>query len=187
MRPRAHGTFTAARVRSSCKGHPFYTAIIRRFQSNYKGDEMRTRITMLALITVAISLIAASAASSQTTYKLNAALNIGQETTRVKGAKAGAAGRFTATLNGTTLTWRLTFRNLSGSATAAHIHTAPKRVAGPVTVPLCAPCTSPVNGTSTLTADQVKNLLAGKQYVNVHTAKNPGGEIRGQITKAPTK
>jgi len=148
---------------------------------------MRTRITMLALITVAISLIAASAASSQTTYKLNAALNIGQETTRVKGAKAGAAGRFTATLNGTTLTWRLTFRNLSGSATAAHIHTAPKRVAGPVTVPLCDPCTSPVNGTSTLTADQVKNLLAGKQYVNVHTAKNPGGEIRGQITKAPTK
>ena len=37
----------------------------------------------------------------------------------------------------------------------------------------------------TLTADQVKDLLAGKQYVNVHTAKNPGGEIRGQITKAP--
>jgi hypothetical protein len=38
-----------------------------------------------------------------------------------------------------------------------------------------------------LTGDQMNDLLAGKQYVNVHTAKNPGGEIRGQITKAPTK
>lgn len=148
---------------------------------------MRTRNMLLALLAVLGSLVAASLATAQTTFKLNAALNIGQETTRVKGAKAGAAGRFTATLNGTTLTWKLTFKNLSGAATAAHVHTAPKRVAGPVTVPLCGPCTSPVSGTAVLTAAQVSDLLAGKQYVNVHTAKNPGGEIRGQITKAPTK
>jgi hypothetical protein len=52
-------------------------------------------------------------------------------------------------------------------------------------VPLCGPCTSPVTGgPTTLTADQVKDLLAGKYYVNVHTVKNPAGEIRGQITKA---
>ena len=44
-----------------------------------------------------------------------------------------------------------------------------------------------MSGTAVLTADQVKDLLAGKDYTNVHTAKNPGGEIRGQITKAPTK
>lgn len=37
-----------------------------------------------------------------------------------------------------------------------------------------------------LTTGQVSDLLAGKHYVNVHTARNPGGEIRGQITKAPT-
>ncbi len=149
---------------------------------------MRTKTMPLALVTVAVSLVAASFATAQTTFKLKAAMNIGQETTRVKGAKAGAAGRFTATLNGTSLKWTLSFKNLSGSATAAHIHTARKGVAGPVTVPLCAaPCTSPVSGTTVLTADQMKDLLAGKQYVNIHTAKNPGGEIRGQITKAPTK
>ena len=145
------------------------------------------KMTLFALTTAAVSLVAASFAVAQTTFKLKAAPNIGQETTRVKDAKAGAAGSFTATLDGTTLKWRLTFKNLSGSATAAHIHTAPRRVAGPVTVPLCAPCTSPDSGTTTLTAQQVKDLLAGKQYVNVHTAKNAAGEIRGQITKAPTK
>ena len=153
----------------------------------WKGDGMRTKIMLFALITVAVSLVAASFATAQTTFKLKAAMNIGQETTRVQGTKAGAAGRFTATLNGTTLKWTLTFKNLSGAATAAHIHTAPRGVAGPVTVPLCAPCTSLVSGTTVLTADQMKDLLAGKQYVNVHTAKNAGGEIRGQITKAPTK
>ena len=145
------------------------------------------RVTLFALIAVAVSLVGASFAVAQTTFKLKAAMNIGQETTRVKGAKAGAGGSFTATLDGTSLKWKLTFKNLSGSATAAHIHTAPRRVAGPVTVPLCGPCASPVSGTATLTAQQVKDLLAGKQYVNVHTMKNAAGEIRGQITKAPTK
>jgi CHRD domain len=156
-----------------------------------EGDEMRTKIMLFALITVAVSLVASSFATAnppnRTTFKLNAAMNIGQETSRVKSAKAGAAGSFTATLNGTTLKWTLTFRNLSGPATAAHIHTAPRHVAGPITVPLCGPCTSPVSGTTVLTADQVKDLLAGKDYANVHTAKNPGGEVRGQITKAPTR
>jgi hypothetical protein len=29
----------------------------------------------------------------------------------------------------------------------------------------------------------VKDLVAGKWYFNIHTAANPGGEIRGQIEK----
>jgi hypothetical protein len=51
-----------------------------------------------------------------------------------------------------------------------------------VLVPLCGPCTSPVSGTATLTQDEINDLEAGQTYVNVHTAKNPNGEIRGQIT-----
>ncbi len=152
---------------------------------------MRTKLMLLTLVVVAGTLVGSSIAvgakPTGTTYKVKAALNIGQEKPIAKGTKLGASGRFTATLNGAALTWKLTWKHLSGAATAAHIHIGARKVAGPVVVPLCTPCTSPVSGAATLTADQVKDLLAGKYYVNVHTAKNPGGEIRGQITKAPTK
>jgi len=117
-------------VKTRRTGNHFCEAISHRLETEWKGDEMRTKITLFAMITVAVSLVAASFATAQTTFKLNAAMNIGQETSRVKSAKAGAGGRFTATLNGTTLKWTLTFKNLSGSATAAHIHTAPRGVAG---------------------------------------------------------
>jgi hypothetical protein len=152
----------------------------------------RKTLAALSLTAVIGALAFASVAlaakpAPKTTFKLNAALNIGQEKPVPKGTKLGASGRFTGTLNGTSLTWRLTFKHLSGPATAAHIHIGARKVAGAVVVPLCGPCTSPVTGGPTaLTADQVKDLLAGKYYVNVHTAKNPGGEIRGQISKAPT-
>ena len=44
---------------------------------------------------------------------------------------------------------------------------------------------SPIKGSATLTDAQAADLDAGKYYVNIHTAANKGGEIRGQITKAP--
>ena len=47
-------------------------------------------------------------------------------------------------------------------------------------MPLCGPCHSPLSGSATPTAA----LKAGKTYVNVHTAKSPGGEVRGQLTRA---
>ncbi|MEP7029817.1 MAG: CHRD domain-containing protein, partial [Pseudolabrys sp.] len=36
---------------------------------------------------------------------------------------------------------------------------------------------------ATLTDAQEADMMAGKWYVNVHTANNKGGEIRGQLTK----
>jgi CHRD domain len=36
----------------------------------------------------------------------------------------------------------------------------------------------------TLTAAEIADMKARKLYVNMHTAKNPNGEIRGQITQA---
>ena len=42
---------------------------------------------------------------------------------------------------------------------------------------------SPVEGSATLTDAQAADLAAGRYYINIHTAANPGGEIRGQVTK----
>jgi hypothetical protein len=145
------------------------------------------KLLIAALITAVSVLTVATLASSQTkmtTLKFGAALNIGQEVPHPKGTKAGASGHFDATLSGTSLKWSLTFAHLSGPATAAHIHKGARGVSGPVLIALCGPCKSPVSGTATVTAAQLKLMKSGGTYVNVHTAKNPNGEIRGQVTVA---
>ena len=81
------------------------------------------------------------------------------------------------------LSWKVTHSGLSGPATAAHFHGPAepgKNAGGAVAIPNAA--SSPVEGSATLTDAQAADLAAGKYYVNVHTAANPGGEIRGQVT-----
>ena len=82
------------------------------------------------------------------------------------------------------LSWKITYSGLSGPATAAHFHgpAAAGANAG-VKVPIANATTSPVEGSATLTDEQAADLMAGKYYINIHTAANPGGEIRGQVTK----
>ncbi|WP_441509025.1 CHRD domain-containing protein [Bosea sp. 2YAB26] len=41
----------------------------------------------------------------------------------------------------------------------------------------------PFEGSATLTDDQAQALIAGQTYFNVHTAANPNGEMRGQVTR----
>ena len=82
------------------------------------------------------------------------------------------------------LTWKLTYSGLSGPATAAHFHgpAEPGKNAG-VVVAIPGATASPAEGSATLTDAQAADLMAGKLYVNIHTAASPGGEIRGQVTK----
>ncbi len=82
------------------------------------------------------------------------------------------------------LSWKLTYSGLSGPATAAHFHgpaEAGKNAGVAVAIPNAT--SSPAEGSATLTDAQAADLMAGKYYINVHTAANPGGEIRGQVTK----
>lgn len=115
------------------------------------------------------------------------ALVPGQERPRPKGNVRAARGLFTGTVTKTgstaVLRWRLTFRRLTGKAQAAHIHIAPRGKAGPVAVTLCRPCKSGVRKQTKLGAKVLKALEAGRAYVNVHTARNKAGEIRGQLPK----
>lgn len=82
------------------------------------------------------------------------------------------------------LTWTITYSGLTGDATAAHFHGPAKEGenAGPM-IPITQ-LDSPMKGSATLTEDQSQALTGGKMYVNVHTAKYPDGEIRGQLAPA---
>jgi hypothetical protein len=82
------------------------------------------------------------------------------------------------------LQWNVNYSGLSGPVTGAHIHgpAAAGANAG-VMIPFQNVGTSPITGTATLTDAQVQALNSGQTYVNIHTAANPAGEIRGQITK----
>jgi CHRD domain len=82
------------------------------------------------------------------------------------------------------MSWKLTYTGLSGPATAGHFHgpaEAGKNAGVEVAIP--GATASPAEGSATLTDAQAADLTGGKLYVNVHTAANPGGEIRGQVSK----
>ena len=98
-------------------------------------------------------------------------------------------GTVTATYDSATkqLSWKGTFSGLTGPATAAHFHgpAEPGKNAGVVLwiSTKGAPFTSPFQGSATLTDAQASDLMDGRFYVNIHTAANPGGELRGQLNK----
>jgi CHRD domain len=137
-------------------------------------------VVACALATLVLAAVS-SARSSSGMYHLSATLNAGQEIPKQVVKNQSAHGSFSATLSGTHLVWKLTFTKLTGPATAAHIHLGAMGKAGNVVVPLCTPCKSPVKGTATISASLLKTIKKHGTYVNVHTAKNPNGEIRGQL------
>ena len=74
----------------------------------------------------------------------------------------------------------VTTKDVAG--TMAHIHRGAKGQNGPVIIPLDKNGdTYSVPAGRKLTAEQMKDWKAGNLYVNVHTAKNKGGEVRAQI------
>lgn len=81
--------------------------------------------------------------------------------------------------------YTVTYSGLTGPATGAHFHgPAGPGASGPPVVPVPASkLASPIKGSATLTDAQIKDLEAGQWYFNIHTAANPGGEIRGQVIK----
>jgi hypothetical protein len=89
------------------------------------------------------------------------------------------SGSFRVAEDGT-ITGSVTTKDVQG--TMAHIHRAAKGANGPVIVPLDKNGdVYSVPAGRKLTAAQIEDLKAGRLYVNVHTARNKGGEVRAQL------
>jgi hypothetical protein len=107
--------------------------------------------------------------------------------------QTAGSGAVTATYDTATkqLSWKGNFSGLTGDATASHFHgPAPEGKNAGFIVWISEKgqhLQSPFQGTATLTEEQGSDMLAGLWYVNVHTATNPGGELRGQLTKADSR
>lgn len=133
---------------------------------------------------IAMSVLAAAAfAGPASAEKLKATLDAKSEVPATTSSGTGTAD-LDYDAASKKLSWTVTYSGLSGPATAAHFHgpaEAGKNAGVAVAIPNAT--SSPVKGEATLTEAQAADLLGGKYYINIHTAANPGGEIRGQVTK----
>jgi len=142
--------------------------------------EPMSRRTLVAVAAVAC-LVSFGARAQDKTVQFHGTLDGASE---VPPNQTQGTGKVTATLDRKThtLTYEVTYDGLSGPAAAAHFHgpAAPGKNGG-VQVPIQPPLASPIHGAAKLSAQQAKELLDNKWYVNIHTQANKGGEIRGQV------
>lgn len=77
------------------------------------------------------------------------------------------------------LSYKITWSSLTGPVTAAHFHgpASDGENAG-VLVPINGPFKSGIAGSAKVDAKTAQAIMAGKTYLNLHTAKNPNGESR---------
>jgi hypothetical protein len=86
------------------------------------------------------------------------------------------------------LSWKGTHSGLTGPATSAHFH-GPAEAGHYAGVAIWistkgTPLPASFEGQTTLTDAQATEMMAGHWYVNIHTARYPGGEVRGQLELA---
>jgi hypothetical protein len=101
---------------------------------------------------------------------MNAASEVPPNMTRGSGMAEAWLNRDTNVLK-----YKITYTGL------AHFHGPAAAGANAGVVLPFANAASPIEGQATLTPAQAADLVAGKWYANIHTAANPGGEIRGQM------
>ncbi len=139
-------------------------------------------VTLLGAAALSGLLIATAATANAEVVKLQAELKGSNE---VPPNTSSGSGKAEATYDTDTkaLTYTITFAGLSGPAMGAHFH-GPSEAGKNAGIALpFKTVQSPIQGSATLTDNQAADLLAGKWYANIHTAQNPGGELRGQMVK----
>jgi len=142
----------------------------------------RIGVTSLGMALLAGLLIVTAAPSHAEVVKLQADLKGSNE---VPPNNSTGSGKAEAAFDTQTkvLTYTVTYADLSGPAMGAHFH-GPSEAGKNAGIALpFKTVQSPIQGSATLTDAQAADLLAGKWYANIHTAANPGGELRGQMMK----
>jgi hypothetical protein len=137
------------------------------------------KTTMLAFA----ALLALAPAAFAATENFSADLKAASE---VPANDSKGSGALTATYDTASkkLTYTANYKDLSGPATMAHFHgPADTKTNAGVVVPVKEMAPMTLKGEATLTDAQAADLEAGKWYFNIHTEKNKGGEIRGQVMK----
>lgn len=142
---------------------------------------MKRTVPLLGALVFALPLVLTTAVRAEV-IKLQAELKGSNE---VPPNTSSGSGKAEAAFDTDTkvLTYTVTYANLTGPALGAHFHGPSEagKNAG-IALPFKS-AQSPIQGTATLTETQAADLLAGKWYANIHTAANPGGELRGQMMK----
>jgi hypothetical protein len=160
---------------------------------------MRTRIILSVLVAALVgasfavgaaarggATSSASASDRGLFANLNGRNELDANTLKRGAGDPNGRGTFSATVDGTTICFGLTAKNLDKPA-AAHIHKASRSKNGDVVIPLTAPSAGDPGFAAGCIPDQKSGLLADilahpkRYYVNVHTAAFPAGAIRGQL------
>jgi hypothetical protein len=153
----------------------------------------------VATAAVLVGLAAAPAAAQSFTLTANLT-GAGEATQTTNGINTGAFGDAVVVVDlaARTVTYTVRVFNLPSGIIASHIHVGAAMTPGPVVVNFTVPTTASndftFTGTTPDTAfiprpdqgirspdDMFQAILGGNSYVNVHSAVNPGGEIRGQL------
>ena len=149
---------------------------------------MKTAASVVALTALLVLTAMSQASSARPSVSLTARLIPSELTHHPSGVRAGARGTFSGNFwpyrkNWETAHYSLTTRRLTGPALTAHIHTGAPGRNGPVLLTLCDSGRCNLSGTTfhAYPAGFVKTMRILGAYVDVHTAKNPRGELRGQI------
>jgi len=145
-----------------------------------RSTKLHRRRTVRALtLTGALGLLAACASMSDSMYAQQITLSGANE---VPPVSTTATGTGSVTINpDRSVSAKISVTGMT--ATASHIHEGAAGTNGPVIVPFTktADNTFVAPDGAKLTESQYASFKAGNLYVNVHSAKNPGGEVRAQL------
>ena len=150
---------------------------------------MKKLYGVFAVAAVALAVVTMATAAEPPATTFVAVLSPDEEVPACTAATNAAGGVFVAHVTDEatgTVEWRLVANNLPGTIVAAHIHLAPKGVAGPVVQPT-PPTPGEENGVIGTGTFSNPTLLAGLRanpdgyYVNVHTTVCGAGVVRGQL------